>query len=56
MRKTVQSYFLLELRVELKTGKDFRKALSAEALEALFDLGYRLKQADPIFERVFRES
>jgi adenylosuccinate lyase len=27
--------------------------LSAKELEALFDLGYHLKQVDAIFERVF---
>ena len=32
---------------------DVRKALSAEELEALFDLGYHLKNVDAIFARVF---
>ena len=29
------------------------KVLSAQELEALFDLGYHLKHVDTIFERVF---
>jgi adenylosuccinate lyase len=29
--------------------------LSAQELEALFDLGYHLKHVDPIFERVFAQ-
>ena len=37
----------------LKADKDVTKALSAKELEALFDLGYHLKQVDTIFERVF---
>jgi adenylosuccinate lyase len=37
----------------LKADKDVAKVLSAQELEALFDLGYHLKQADTIFERVF---
>ena len=32
---------------------DVRKALTAEDLEALFDLGYHLKNVDAIFARVF---
>jgi adenylosuccinate lyase len=39
----------------LKADKDVAKALSARQLEALFDLGYHLKQVDTIFERVFGE-
>ena len=39
----------------LKADKDVAKALSAKELEALFDLGYHLKQVDAIFERVFGE-
>jgi len=39
----------------LKADKDVRKALSAEELEALFDLGYHLKHVDTIFRRVFGE-
>jgi adenylosuccinate lyase len=39
----------------LKTDKDVAKALSAKELEALFDLGYHLKQVDAIFARVFGE-
>jgi adenylosuccinate lyase len=37
----------------LKADKDVAKALGARELEALFDLGYHLKQVDAIFERVF---
>jgi adenylosuccinate lyase len=37
----------------LQADKDVAKVLSAEDLEALFDLGYHLKQVDTIFERVF---
>ncbi len=37
----------------LKADKDVAKVLSARELEALFDLGYHLKQVDTIFERVF---
>ena len=37
----------------LKADKDVAKALSADELEALFDLGYHLKHVDAIFERVF---
>jgi adenylosuccinate lyase len=37
----------------LRTDKDVAKVLSAQELEALFDLGYHLKQVDTIFERVF---
>ena len=39
----------------LKADKDVAKALSAKELEALFDLGYHLKQVDAIFARVFGE-
>jgi adenylosuccinate lyase len=39
----------------LKADKDVAKALSAAELEALFDLGYHLKQVDTIFARVFGE-
>ena len=39
----------------LKADKDVARALSAKELEALFDLGYHLKQVDAIFERVFGE-
>jgi adenylosuccinate lyase len=41
---------LLEL---LKSDPDVSQRLSSEQLEALFDLGYHLKQVDTIFERVF---
>ena len=37
----------------LQADKDVAKVLSAHGLEALFDLGYHLKQVDAIFERVF---
>src|SRR5271168_4441222 len=37
----------------LKADKAVAKALSAKELEALFDLGYHLKQVDAIFARVF---
>jgi adenylosuccinate lyase len=37
----------------LKADKDVSKALSPSDLEALFDLGYHLKQVDFIFDRVF---
>jgi adenylosuccinate lyase len=37
----------------LQADKDVAKVLSAQDLEALFDLGYHLKRVDTIFERVF---
>jgi adenylosuccinate lyase len=37
----------------LKADKAVAKVLGAKELEALFDLGYHLKQVDAIFERVF---
>ena len=37
----------------LKADPDVSKALSAAELEALFDLGYHLKNVDMIFARVF---
>jgi adenylosuccinate lyase len=37
----------------LQADKDVTKVLSAQDLEALFDLGYHLKHVDTIFERVF---
>ena len=37
----------------LKADPDVSKALPAAQLEAMFDLGYHLKQVDTIFERVF---
>jgi adenylosuccinate lyase len=37
----------------LKADNDVAKVMSAQDLEALFDLGYHLKQVDTIFERVF---
>ena len=39
----------------LKADKDVAKVLRAKELEALFDLGYHLKQVDAIFARVFGE-
>jgi adenylosuccinate lyase len=37
----------------LKADKDVAKVLPGKELEALFDLGYHLKQVDAIFTRVF---
>ena len=37
----------------LKADEDVAKVMSARDLEALFDLGYHLKQVDTIFDRVF---
>jgi adenylosuccinate lyase len=37
----------------LKADPDVSKALPAAQLEAMFDLGYHLKQVDTIFQRVF---
>jgi adenylosuccinate lyase len=37
----------------LKADPDVSKALPAARLEAMFDLGYHLKQVDTIFKRVF---
>jgi adenylosuccinate lyase len=37
----------------LKADKDVAKVMGAQDLEALFDLGYHLKQVDTIFDRVF---
>jgi adenylosuccinate lyase len=39
----------------LEADKHVAKALSADELEALFDLGYHLKHVDTIFRRVFGE-
>jgi adenylosuccinate lyase len=38
----------------LQADRDVAKVLSAQELEALFDLGYHLENVDTIFERVFR--
>jgi len=38
----------------LKADPDVSKALPAAKLQAMFDLGYHLKQVDTIFNRVFR--
>jgi adenylosuccinate lyase len=40
----------------LKQDPDVKKALSDAELEALFDLGYHLKNVDFIFERVFGKT
>jgi adenylosuccinate lyase len=40
----------------LKADPDVSKALPAAKLEAMFDLGYHLKQVDTIFRRVFRQD
>jgi adenylosuccinate lyase len=40
----------------LKKDEDVRKSLDAPELEALFDLGYHLKNIDVIFARVFEEA
>jgi len=40
----------------LKADKDISKVLSANELEALFDLGYHTKHVDTIFRRVFGEA
>ena len=37
----------------LKADPEVSKALPAAKLEAMFDLGYHLKQVDTIFRRVF---
>ena len=42
-----------EFRTLLKDDNDVAKVLSAQELEALFDLGYHLKHVDTIFDRVF---
>ena len=39
----------------LKADPDVSKALTTAQLEAMFDLGYHLKQVDTIFKRVFGE-
>ena len=39
----------------LKADRDVAKALSANELEALFDVGYHFKHVDTIFGRVFGE-
>ena len=40
----------------LKADAEIGKAIPAERLEAMFDLGYHLKQVDTIFTRVFGKS
>jgi len=44
---------LLEL---LKADPEVSAALSAEQIEAEFDLGYHFKQVDRVFDRVFGEA
>jgi adenylosuccinate lyase len=41
---------------ELKADPEVRAALSAEEIEAQFDLGYHLAHVDTIFRRVFGEA
>jgi adenylosuccinate lyase len=43
----------LSLMELLKADPDVAALLSAEEIEASFDLGYHLKHVDTIFERVF---
>jgi adenylosuccinate lyase len=50
MRAWVGEGTLLEL---LKADPDVSRAVSAKALEAMFDLGYHTKEVDTIFNRVF---
>jgi len=40
----------------LKADSDVSQRLSADRLDALFDLGYHLKHVDTIFDRVFSAS
>jgi len=40
----------------LKADPDVSQRLSADELNALFDLGYHLKHVDSIFTRVFGEA
>jgi len=42
-----------DLLTLLKADPDVAKALPQDRLEAMFDLGYHLKQVDTIFARVF---
>jgi adenylosuccinate lyase len=42
-----------DFQAELEADPDVRKALSAEEIAALFDLGYHTKHVDTIFARVF---
>ncbi len=42
-----------DLLTLLKGDPEVSKALPAAQLEAMFDLGYHLKQVDTIFARVF---
>ena len=44
-----------DLLTLLKADPEVAKALPADKLEAMFDLGYHLKQVDTIFRRVFGE-
>jgi adenylosuccinate lyase len=45
-----------DFKTLLLADDEVRKALSAEQIEALFDLGYHTKQVDAIFARVFSAS
>lgn len=45
----------LDFLTELKADKDVTAKLAAKDLDAMFDLGYHLKQVDTIFKRVFGE-
>ena len=42
-----------DFRALLAADADVRKALSAEQLGALFDLGFHFRHVDTIFARVF---
>jgi adenylosuccinate lyase len=51
--KVWESDGALSLLDLLKADPDVSQRLSAEQLDALFDLGYHLKHVDTIFGRVF---
>jgi adenylosuccinate lyase len=42
-----------DFKALLLADEEVRKALAAEQIEALFDLGYHTKEVDTIFQRVF---
>jgi adenylosuccinate lyase len=46
----------LDFLTELKADRDVTGKVSPAELEAMFDLGYHLKQVDTIFARVFGEA
>ncbi|MEL6542948.1 MAG: adenylosuccinate lyase, partial [Pseudomonadota bacterium] len=52
-RKVWESNGTLQLLDLLKADADVTSALSVEALEEKFDLGYHYKHVDTIFDRVF---